>query len=138
MFACIYGQSIPDGVSLADFAYSFSPFVEETARHTILIDIAGCELLFGSAWEMANDIAMRAAKGREEGGLELFRIGLAAIYIVSKRGGLRGFAAPDQQRHQRHQRHDQIGDPARVLAHMAVEQHEAVVQYADDGGEWIM
>jgi protein ImuB len=70
MFACVYAQSIPDGVSLTDFAYSFSPFVEETAPHTIVIDIEGCELLFGSAWQLANDIAMRATNSREAGGLE--------------------------------------------------------------------
>jgi protein ImuB len=69
MFACIYGQSIPDGVALPDFAYSFSPLVEETAIDTVVLDVEGCELLFGSAYELANEIANRATKPKELGGL---------------------------------------------------------------------
>ena len=69
MFACIYGQSIPDGVSLQDFAYSFSPLVEETAIDTVVLDVEGCELLFGSAYELANEIANCAVKRKESGGL---------------------------------------------------------------------
>jgi protein ImuB len=69
MFACIYGQSIPDGVSLQDFAYSFSPLVEETATDTVVLDVEGCELLFGSAYELANEIANCAVKRKESGGL---------------------------------------------------------------------
>src|SRR6266705_814336 len=69
MFACIYGQSIPDGVSLQDFAYSFSPLVEETAIDTVVLDVEGCELLFGSAYELAKVIASRAVKPEQLGGL---------------------------------------------------------------------
>jgi len=69
MFACIYSQSIPDGVSLQDFAYSFSPLVEETAIDTVVLDVEGCELLFGSAYELANEIANRATKPKELSGL---------------------------------------------------------------------
>ena len=76
MFACIYGQSIPDGVALPDFAYSFSPLVEETAIDTVVLDVEGCELLFGSAYELANEIANRATKPKELGGLG-YRINVA-------------------------------------------------------------
>jgi len=69
MFTCIYGQSIPDGVSLQDFAYSFSPLVEETAIDTVVLDVGGCELLFGSAYELANEIASCAVKRKQSGGL---------------------------------------------------------------------
>jgi protein ImuB len=69
MFACLYSQSIPDGVSLSDFAYAFSPLVEETAKETVVIDAAGCELMFGSAYELSNEITNRAAKPKELGGL---------------------------------------------------------------------
>jgi protein ImuB len=69
VFACIHSQSIPDDVSLPDFAYGFSPLVEETAKDTVVIDAAGCELLFGSAYELANEIASRAAKSKALGGL---------------------------------------------------------------------
>jgi len=68
MFACIYSGKLSD-VSLRDFAYSFSPRVEETAGDTVVIDVRGCELLFGSAYELANEIVNRAAKPRAVGGL---------------------------------------------------------------------
>jgi len=46
-----------------------SPLVEDTAVDTVVIDIEGCELLFGSAYELANEIANRATKSREASGL---------------------------------------------------------------------
>ncbi len=67
MFAGIYGQSIPAEMSLSEFAYGFSPLVEATARNTVVIDVEGCELLFGSAYQLAEDITRRAAQ--TEGGL---------------------------------------------------------------------
>ncbi len=69
MFACLFGSKIPNGVSLADFAYTFSPLVEETAVNTVVIDVEGCELLFGSAYELANEIANGAARPIRAGGL---------------------------------------------------------------------
>lgn len=69
MFACIHAKKIGAGVSLADFAYAFSPLVEETEIRTVVIDVEGCELLFGSAYELANEIARRAVTGKESGGL---------------------------------------------------------------------
>jgi protein ImuB len=69
MFACIYGKTIVADGLLSDFAYCFSPLVEETTRNTVVIDVTGCELLFGSAYELAKEIAGRAAKSTESGGL---------------------------------------------------------------------
>ncbi|HUE81348.1 MAG TPA: hypothetical protein VMM84_04470 [Pyrinomonadaceae bacterium] len=69
MFASIYSSKIPAGVSLSDFAYSFSPIVEETATDTVVIDVDGCELLFGSAYQLANIIVTRAAASPGNGGL---------------------------------------------------------------------
>jgi protein ImuB len=95
MFACIYGQSIPAEVSsppagrpssppsalcrwgaralgscsLAEFAYGFSPLVEDTAPDTVVIDVEGCALLFGSHYELANEIAKKARTSKELGGL---------------------------------------------------------------------
>ena len=68
MFACIYGQQIPAEVSLSEFAYAFSPLVEETARDTVVIDVEGCALRFGSSYELANEIA-KQAKAKRPGGL---------------------------------------------------------------------
>ena len=69
MFVCIYVEEIPSGVSLANFATAFSPLVEETAVDTVVIDAEGCELLFGSAYELANQIAICAARSKESAGL---------------------------------------------------------------------
>src|ERR1700730_2521765 len=69
MFASIYSKSIPDGVSLPEFAYAFSPLVEETAEDTVVLDVEGCELLFGSAYELGNEVARRAVRPKQAGGL---------------------------------------------------------------------
>lgn len=60
MFACIYCPEIPAEMSLVDFAYQFSPLVEETKPNTVVIDVEGCELLFGSSYQLAVEIADRA------------------------------------------------------------------------------
>jgi protein ImuB len=70
VFASIYcRKTVPEGISLPDFAYSFSPLVEKTGADTVVLDIEGCELLFGSAYELVKDIAKRAARPPAEGGL---------------------------------------------------------------------
>ena len=48
---------------------AFSPLVEETAVDTVVIDAEGCELLFGSAYELANKISNCAAKPKQDAGL---------------------------------------------------------------------
>ena len=67
MFACIYAQQIPAELSLAEFAYSFSPLVEETAPDTAVIDVEGCALRFGSPYELATEIARQAKSKGPEG-----------------------------------------------------------------------
>jgi protein ImuB len=69
MFACIYSQNIKNP-PLMDFAYAFSPLVEETKPDTVVIDVEGCELLFGSAYELANEVALRAIKSELAGGID--------------------------------------------------------------------
>jgi protein ImuB len=56
MFASIYGIIVPKsdsqddaGQFLIDQAFTFSPLVEETATDTVVLDIAGQDLLFGAA-----------------------------------------------------------------------------------------
>jgi len=72
MFVCIHGQQLPAEVSgtssLAEFAYTFSPLVEETAPSTVVIDVEGCALRFGSSYELANEIS-KQAKLKEPAGL---------------------------------------------------------------------
>ena len=70
MFACIYSEKLPADLSLTDFAYAFSPLVEETKPGTVVIDVDGCELLFGSAYQLAQEVACRAKQSRTSGGLE--------------------------------------------------------------------
>jgi protein ImuB len=70
MFACIYAPQIAAELSLTQFAYGFSPVVEEAGDGTVVIDVEGCELLFGSAYQLANEVAQRAQKSGTDGGLE--------------------------------------------------------------------
>lgn len=70
MFACIHAPQLPADVSLSEFAYGFSPVVEETGYDTVVIDVDGCELLFGSAYQLANEVAQRAKGSRLRAGLE--------------------------------------------------------------------
>jgi protein ImuB len=67
MFACMYAQQISAELSLAEFAYSFSPLVEETAPDTAVIDVEGCALRFGSPYELATEIAIQAKAKAPEG-----------------------------------------------------------------------
>ena len=69
MFACVFA---PKGAAelLVEFAYGFSPVVEEVRSGTVVIDVEGCELLFGSPYQLANQMAQRAQQPRAQGGLE--------------------------------------------------------------------
>ena len=69
MFVCIYSKSLPGGVSLTEFGYAFSPLLEETTDDTVVLDVGGCELLFGSAYELGNEAARRASRPKQAGGL---------------------------------------------------------------------
>jgi protein ImuB len=62
MFACVHSNRKDCKALLVDCAYAFSPLVEETADDTVVLDIAGCELLFGSHREIAKEIARYAAR----------------------------------------------------------------------------
>jgi protein ImuB len=53
MFACIYGLTLSErgrdaAALLVDLAFTFSPLVEQTGMDTVVLDVAGQELLFGS------------------------------------------------------------------------------------------
>ncbi len=71
MFACIHAPQLPADLSLPEFAYGFSPVVEETRGDTVVIDVDGCELLFGSAYQLANEVAAASQRIPDtSGGLE--------------------------------------------------------------------
>jgi len=69
MFAGIHAQNLSDELSLAEFAYSFSPFVEEVRPDTVVIDVEGCGLCFGSSYELSTLIAKQACASKQAGGL---------------------------------------------------------------------
>ena len=69
MFASISGVHPPSGLDLSNFAYNFSPLVEEVRTDLVVLDVEGCELLFGSAYQLAREISDRAKKEKSEGGL---------------------------------------------------------------------
>jgi len=78
MFACIYSLN-PTSSALAEFAYAFSPVIEESSRDTVILDVTGCEFLFGSPYELAIEISTQAQKPAIAGGLEAkVNIALAA------------------------------------------------------------
>src|SRR5712691_10783100 len=62
MFACVYSPDLKNHAALVDCAYAFSPLVEETAENTVVLDLEGCDLLFGSPREIAKEIARQAAE----------------------------------------------------------------------------
>ncbi len=101
MFVCIHGQQLPAKVSLPDFAYSFSPLVEETSPDTVVIDVEGCALRFGSAYELAIEIT-KQAKAKEPGGIGCkVNVALAAnpdaaVYAARNFKGLT-FIAPGEE-----------------------------------------
>ena len=71
MFACIFAPQLSAELSLTEFAYGFSPIVEEVRVGTVVIDVDGCELLFGSPYELVQTVSERAKKSQAEGGLEI-------------------------------------------------------------------
>ena len=61
MFGCIHGPGLKNNAELVNCAYAFSPLVEKTSEHTVVLDIDGCDLLFGAPREIAKEIGRHAA-----------------------------------------------------------------------------
>ena len=102
MFACIHAPQLQEDVSLRDFAYGFSAIVEETRRDTVVIDVDGCELLFGSAYQLANEVAARASRPSLQGGLETtVNVAIAAnpdaaLHAATRLNGIT-FVSPNEE-----------------------------------------
>jgi protein ImuB len=102
MFACIHAPEITGDLSLQEFAYSFSPAVEEVKASTVVIDVEGCELLFGSPYQLASEVALRAKSPRAEAGLEIaVNVALAAnpdaaIHAATRLPGIT-FVSPGEE-----------------------------------------
>jgi protein ImuB len=102
MFACIFAPQLLAELSLTEFAYGFSPIVEEVRTGTVAIDVEGCELLFGSPYQLAKEVCERAKKSRDEGGLEsLVSVAIAAnpdaaIHAATYLHGIT-YVSPDEE-----------------------------------------
>ena len=102
MFACIHSENVRSDLSLTDFAYEFSPLVEETRPGTVVIDVDGCELLFGSAYQLATEVARRAPQSPADGGLDTtVNVAIAAnpdvaIHAATRLGGIT-FVSPGEE-----------------------------------------
>ena len=102
MFACIHAPDLAANLSLAEFAYGFSPIVEDVGGRTVVIDVEGCELLFGSAYELATDVTRRAKEPPATGGLEcLVNVAIAAnpdaaIHAATRLKGITFVAAGEE------------------------------------------
>ena len=102
MFACIYSAELEPDLSLTDFAYAFSPVVEETKPGTVVIDVDGCDLLFGSAYQLAQEVARRAKRSSADGGLNiLVSVAIAAnpdaaIHAATRLPGIT-FVSPGEE-----------------------------------------
>ena len=102
MFACIHAPQLQADVSLREFAYGFSPIVEETRRDTVVIDVDGCELLFGSAYQLANEVVGRAKASPASSGLETaVNVAIAAnpdaaIHAATRLNGVT-FVSPSEE-----------------------------------------
>src|SRR5512138_2823191 len=64
MFACLHmtGNGDAEQQALLDCAYSLSPNVENTAPGTVLVDISGTGLLFGSVRELTARVCAEATR----------------------------------------------------------------------------
>ena len=73
---------------MVDCAYAFSPLVEETADNTVVLDIEGCELLFGSHREIAKEIARHATELGLEVNVAIAQNPDAAIHAARSFAGI--------------------------------------------------
>jgi protein ImuB len=96
MFACIHVWKLPAALSLTDFAYSFSPVVEEVRPGTVVIDVDGCELLFGSAYQLANEIARRARELETNASVAVAANPDAAIHAATHLKGITFVSAGEE------------------------------------------
>ena len=63
MFACIHGRGVSKSAAkggamisaLVELAFTFSPLIEQTSADTIVLDVAGQDLLFGEMAVLTND-----------------------------------------------------------------------------------
>jgi protein ImuB len=84
MFASIYGRTVPKsgcegGQALLDLAFTFSPLIEQTSPDTVVLDVSGQSLLFGSA-----NPASTSPASAEAGNAEIDSLSALAREIVRR------------------------------------------------------
>src|SRR6266852_924253 len=85
MFACIYRQSVSENdrggdtpsESLVDLALTFSPLVEQTSVDTVVLDLEGCELMFGAKPVFSEALGSEANAIRQRAAEFGFRVNVA-------------------------------------------------------------
>src|SRR5258708_3063829 len=97
-FACIYAADPPVSGSLLEFACLFSPLVEETARDTVTLDLAGCDLLFGSPRGIAEALILNMAEAGIAASVAVAANPDAAIHLARGRNGVTVASAGDAAR----------------------------------------
>jgi protein ImuB len=88
MFACIYGQSPPSRIQensggLKDLAFSFSPLIEQTALDTVVLDVSGQDLLFGSPINLRELGGHREIDSLRSLAIEIERRGTQSEFLVN-------------------------------------------------------
>jgi len=132
MFACLFeigsssnavnkeAQSVERFVSVAllDLAYCFSPFIEESADNTLVLDLNGYELLFDSYRDIAAGIAARAAHAELKLNIAIANDPDTAILVARHIGGI-VFVAPGEEEAQLTDLPTVVLDPALVKINSA-------------------
>src|SRR5262245_40900212 len=96
MFACVYSLGLKSYEMLVNCAYAFSPLMEQTTEHTVLLDIEGCEVLFGSPHEIAKEIARHASNLGFKANVAIAQNPDAAIHAARFFNGIT-FIAPGKE-----------------------------------------
>src|SRR5262249_3068563 len=63
---------------LVVLARGFSPLVEETSADTVVLDLTGCERLFGSPRQIGREIARQASRSELLSGVSVAGVSVAA------------------------------------------------------------
>jgi protein ImuB len=95
MFACVHNAGARERCldELVRLGRGFTPLVEETSPATVVLDISGCERLFGSPRSLAGEIAHRASRAELNANVAVASnpdvavcaaIGLAGVNVISR------------------------------------------------------
>jgi protein ImuB len=93
-----WGEDVPED-PLLEFAYSFSPLIEETSQSTLVMDITGLAWRFVSYREIVNSIAERAIEAGLVIHLAVSSDPDTAIHIARSQSGVEYVPPGDELKH---------------------------------------